>query len=425
MSGSASHARWAGLLASDSALPWALVVIAGAAIQTGLWLISEPATLFSDFYKAYWPVAESLWFDGPGDTWPLAETGAGSFVNIPILAWLFVPLVALGETGSGWAFLALGVVATSAAWRGLTCVATPAPPRERLLLLLFLANGPLVNSLREGNTTQFILLLLVAALALLRTGRDFPAGLVLGFCAVMKLPLLLYAIYFVVRQRWRVVAGGATMILAVALMSLAVHGWEVNVGWYEDSVAPFLGGVIPAFNVQSIDGFLMRLWTGTRDLQDWQPHQPTLLHRVVRLALVAGLLGGSFWLMRRAGAATARGDAGEAARRRELLEYVLVLNLAIVISPISWSHYYLLLLCPWALYLRGSLMLPADEISRRLIWGGIVLASLPVVILPLGPDVFGELMARTVVSVHLAGGFLTLAALARGLWHMARTPLHP
>jgi hypothetical protein len=54
-----------------------------------------------------------------------------------------------------------------------------------------------------------------------------------------------------------------------------------------------------------------------------------------------------------------------------------------------------------------------------------VLASLPVVILPLGPDMFCELMARTVVSVPLAGGFLTLAALARGLWHMARTPLHP
>jgi hypothetical protein len=396
---------------------WAAAVAAGAVIQALLWLVSEPAVRFSDFYKAYYPVAESLWFDGARDTWPLAETGAGSFVNLPIVGWLFVPLVAFGEDNAGWAYLALGVAAVAGIWFLLSRLGRTDRATGPVLLLLILCNGPLVNSLREGNSTHFILLLLIAVLMLQAAGCSFAAGLVLGFCAIMKLPLLLYGLYFLVRGQWRVVAGGAMAIVLTGLLSLAVHGLDANVGWYGDSVAPFLGGVIPAFNVQSIDGFLMRLQTGTGALMDWLPHVPSIFHVIARTLAVAGLLCGSYWLMRRARAPR----PGDRAAERDVLEYVLVLNLAIVISPISWSHYYLFLLLPWALYLCGRLDLPDDAMTNCLMWGGIVLSSLPVVILPLRPDWFGELMARTVVSACLFGGLLTLAALIRSLWHLSRS----
>ena len=420
MSSGTDDSKMSRRLVAGSATAWIVAASAGLAIHMLLWLISEPANRFSDFYKAYYPVAESLWFEGTRDTWPLGETGAGSFVNIPVVAWLFVPLVAFGEAGAGWAFLALGVAATAAAWWLLTRFDRSGKPAGPLLLFLFLANGPLVNSLREGNTTHFILLLLVAALLLWRAQKEFAVGLVLGFCAVMKLPLLLYGIYFMLRRRWRVVAGGVTMIALAGALSIAVHGLDANVGWYDDSVAPFLGGVIPAFNVQSIDGFLMRLETGVRDLQDWLPHTPSIVHRVVRTLIVVGLLGGAFWLMRRASAGEPRPARRQAPGARDLLEFVLVLNLALVISPISWSHYYLLLLLPWALYFSGTLGVPDDGISRRLIWSSIVLSALPVIILPLEPTWLGGLAARTVISVWLFGGLLTLAALARGLWQMKR-----
>ena len=420
MSSGTDDRKVSGWFAGGSANAWIVAGLAGLAVHALLWLISEPPTLFSDFYKAYYPVAESLWFEGARDTWPLAETGAGSFVNLPIVGWLFVPLVAFGETGAGWAFLALGIAVTVAAWRLLMRFDQAGTLAGPLLLFLFLVNGPLINSLREGNTTHFILLLLVVALLLWRAQREFAVGLVLGFCALMKLPLLLYGVYFVVRGRWRVVAGGTTVIALAALLSLAVHGLDANIGWYNDSVAPFLGGVIPAFNVQSIDGFLMRLQTGVKDLQDWLPQTPSIVHRVVRTLIVLGLLGGAYWLMRRAGAGEPRNAGRKAPGAREVLEYVVVLNLALVISPISWSHYYLLLLLPWALYLFGALGLPGDVITRRLVWGSIVLSSLPVIVLPLEQDWIGGLVARTVISAWLFGGLLMLAALARGLWHLKR-----
>ena len=70
---------------------------------------------------------------------------------------------------------------------------------------------------------------------------------------------MLFGLYFLLRGRWRVVAGGATAIGGAVLLSLAVFGLEINIGWYRNCVEPFLGGVMPAFNVQSIDGFLARL----------------------------------------------------------------------------------------------------------------------------------------------------------------------
>jgi hypothetical protein len=395
---------------------FALAALLGVAIQAILWAISEPADLFSDFYKAYFPAAETLWQNGPGPTWETEESSAVGFVNLPILAWLFVPLSLLGEPAAGWVFLGLGVVATSAAYVLLLRLGQLDPWPAAMLALCILANGPLVNSLREGNTTHFVLLLMVAALLLWRAGAGYCAGLLLGLCALLKLPLMLIGLYFLFRRRWRVVAGGASMIGGAVLLSLAVFGIETNIGWYRHCIEPFMGGVMPAFNVQSVDGFLMRLETGPARLMDWNALAAPLWHKIVRnivlsamfiLAFVAVYRGGSGNAAFRDGGAR---DGGE----REVLEFSIVLVLAVVTSPLSWSHYYLLLLLPWALQLGGRLGLSDDAATRWMMGGGMALASLPVVALPLGPDMIGAIVSRSLVSAWLFGGLLMLAALVRG-----------
>jgi len=410
-------------LAGARAGTWLGLALAGAAIHAALWLISEPAEFFSDFYKAYYPVAELLLNDGPLPTWHQEETSAVGFVNVPILGYLFAPLALLDERTAAWAFLALGAAASLGAWALLGRLAGLDARRSLALLFLFLANGPLVNSLREGNTTHFVLVLLILALVLLRDRAEFAAGVVLGVCGVIKLPLLLFGLYFAVRGRWRAVAGGAAAVGATALLSLAVFGFETNRGWYTCCVEPFMSSVIPAFNVQSIDGFLMRLATGAARLQEWEPLAPSAAHRLVRLVLVAALFAGIFWLIWR-GRRQAPVGVSAGLGARDLLEFVLVLNLALVTTPVSWSHYYLWLLLPWGLYLGGRLPLPDDAVTRWMMWGGLVLSALPVVVFPLAPGWLGGLAARTIVSAWLIGGLLTLAALARGALrvHAAREP---
>ena len=396
-------------------------LLAGALMHLALWQISEPPTLFSDLYKAYFPAAEVLWDDGLSASFPFTEIGAGGFVNVPVLAWLFVPLVPIGEDGAGWVFLAVGAAATGLAFLLLRRMARPGTEAAPLLLL-FLVNGPLVNSLREGNTTHFVLLLLILALPLLQKRSDFAAGMLLGLCAVIKLPLLLFGAYFLLRRRWQVVAGGAAAIGGTMLLSVAAFGLDNNINWFNCCVEPFLGGIIPAFNVQSIDGFVVRLVTGTSRLSNWDPMDVPVAYKITRQILFVAALLYVVWVMQRAHPGGTETQHSEATHVREMLEFALVLNLALVLSPISWSHYYALLLLPWGLYLGGRLPMPTDALTRGLLWSGIVLCSLPIVALPLQADLIGEIVARTLVSATFAGGVAMLAVLMRQLHQLGTLP---
>lgn len=388
----------------------------GVAAHLALWQISEPRMLFSDFYKAYFPAGKILWENGPGASFPLK--GTGGFVNLPIVGWLFVPLVPLGKEPAGWAFLALGAAATIAALLVLRKIAYPRAHSGAPLLLLFLLNGPLINSLREGNTTHFVLLLLILAFVCLRRGADFAAGMLLGLCALVKLPFLLYAAYFALRRRWMVIAGGTGTLCAAVLLSVALSGLDNNLIWFHYCIKPFLGGIIPAFNVQSVDSFAVRLITGTSRLTDWSPMSPPGIYGLIRLFIFAIILGSALCIAKRPGGH----EAIHIAPKREALEFSLILTLALVLSPISWSHYYLLLLLPGGLFLGDRLKLFPDILTRRLAWSAIVLGSLPVVMLPLQADAIGETLARTLVSAHFFGGLAWLAALLRSLYLLESLP---
>jgi alpha-1,2-mannosyltransferase len=399
---------------SHPALVCLALVLLGAAIHFALWRISEPAILFSDFFKAYYSAGEAVLDD---EVAALYREGAEvTFVNMPILAFLFAPLARLDDVGAGWIFLALGFTAALASWALLARIGRYRASSAALLAFVFLIDGPMVNSLREGNTTHFLLLLLVLALLLWRAGWDYGAGLVLGFCALFKLPLLLFGGYFLIRRRWRIVAGGATMAALIIGLSLWRFGLATHIAWYRVCVEPYMLGVVPAFNVQSIDAFLLRLSTGAALLQDWAPMPLPPVSRVVRTILLLAIYGAAVALIWRAGRREPLPRMSGALSARDLTEFSLVLTIALVSSPLAWTHYYLLLLLPWSLYQGGLLSLPDDTRSRSLMWGALALISLPVLMPDLSQGVTAELMARTVVSMWLFGGLLMLIALARGAW---------
>ncbi len=402
-------------------LMWLGTIVVGGAIHLALWPLSEPPWIFSDFFKAYWVAGEHLWNGGLNAGYPF--TVRGNWSNLPILAWPFALLVPLGREAAGWAFLVLGVAVTFSAWALLARLSGLRGPGAALLLFLFLINGPLLNSLREGNSTHFVLLIMVAGVACWQAGRDYAAGLAFGICATVKPLLLLIGVYFLARRRWGIVAGGASAIGVAALLSLALFGLAGNILWYEDAVAPYLGHALAAFNVQSIDGFLVRLSTGAEELLYWGPIEPSTLHRVVRYASFALLFGGFVWLMLRAERRGLISPAtGGGLTPQDLLQFSMVLILSLVTSPISWTHYYLVLLLPLGLYLGGRLPLPDDAASRWLFWLGYGLTALPVIMPAMNPDAdppaswLGELAARTIVSAWLFGALVMLASFARGAW---------
>lgn len=413
-----ARARWP---ISHSALVCLVFVLSGAAIHSALWQISEPAILFSDFFKAYYPAGEAVLADEVASLY--REGAEVTFVNMPIMAFLFAPLGRLDDFDAGWIFLALGLTAALASWALLARIGRYRGSSAALLAFIFLINGPMVNSLREGNTTHFLLLLLALALLLWRAGWDYSAGLVLGFCALFKLPLLLFGGYFLLRRRWRILAGGATMAALIIGLSLWLFGLATHIAWYRVCVEPYMLGVIPAFNVQSIDAFLLRLSTGAALLQDWTPMPLPPVYRVVRTILLLAIYGAAVALIWRAGRREPLPRVSGGLSTRDLTEFSLILTVALVSSPLAWTHYYLLLLLPWSLYQGGLLSLPDDTLSRSLMWSALALTSLPVLMPNLSPGLAAELVARTIVSMWLFGGLLMLIALARGAWSMGEATM--
>jgi hypothetical protein len=413
-----ARARWP---ISHSALVCLVFVLSGAAIHSALWQISEPAILFSDFFKAYYPAGEAVLADEVASLY--REGAEVTFVNMPIMAFLFAPLGRLDDFDAGWIFLALGLAAALASWALLARIGRYRGSSAALLAFIFLINGPMVNSLREGNTTHFLLLLLALALLLWRAGWDYSAGLVLGFCALFKLPLLLFGGYFLLRRRWRILAGGATMAALIIGLSLWLFGLATHIAWYRVCVEPYMLGVIPAFNVQSIDAFLLRLSTGAALLQDWAPMPLPPVYRVVRTILLLAIYGAAVALIWRAGRREPLPRVSGGLSTRDLTEFSLILTVALVSSPLAWTHYYLLLLLPWSLYQGGLLSLPDDTLSRSLMWSALALTSLPVLMPDLSPGLAAELVARTIVSMWLFGGLLMLIALARGAWSMGEATM--
>jgi hypothetical protein len=224
--------------------------------------------------------------------------------------------------------------------------------------------------------------------------------------------MLLVLAYFVWKRRWHTVAGAATSIGVIGGASILLFGLASHFNWFQCCVDPFLRGVIPAFNVQSIDGFIVRLETGASRLREWDPLARTMAHQLARIVLVGSALAICYAVMRRdrspADPAVLSGRYGNI--DPQLLDVAIMVVLAVVCSPVSWSHYYLLLLLPWALLL--SEMSPAgDRRVRTLTLVSMVLATLPVLDVPAGPELVREILARTLISSWLFGGLAALAAL--------------
>lgn len=371
-----------------------------------MWRVSDPPELFSDYSQAYHPAGRAIVQDVPRLYARIAgcdESAVCGFVNIPVIAILFAPLsrLSLERAHLAFALLSLGCIAVSMYCLMMLTAATGW--RRWTIAALFVTNGPLFYSFREGNLTHVVLLLLVLALVCIERDEDAWAGALLACAALIKLPLGLLGVYFLVKGRWRVVAGLGVALFALVGTSLLWAGWESHVTWYRESVLPFSSKSLAAFNVQSIDGFLLRL-RADAPLYDWTPIAVDETLKLVRTGMVAVLFTMSGIML---GAGASKGGSKDML----YLEFSVVLCLALIISPISWTHYYLFLLIPFCLYVGGRLPVQQSA-SWSLGMGACMLStSLPVLFLsPSSGNTLGKLfLSHYVFGALCLWGLLCLA----------------
>ncbi|HYK63696.1 MAG TPA: glycosyltransferase family 87 protein, partial [Patescibacteria group bacterium] len=296
---------------------------------------------FSDKYESAWALRHGI-DPYPIDLTPIAselgmETGGLIHASdTPTFLLCFEPLTYLRPRPAFWTWTAINACALAIAMYLLLAHRSGLSARTAWLLAgLMLMSAPLNLNFYWGQSQLIILMLLVSAMRAMERERDGTAGLLIAVAALLRAYPILLVGYFMLRRKWRAVAFalagiGVGLLATVAMLGLAqtlsyVHGAAWVAGY----------SMMSRFDNLSLGPFVSRtFWalTGTApgSSADW------IRRAIVTIADVA-VLG----IAIRATLA----DAGRDDPDWRI--YSLWIATAIVLSPVGWHHYLVLLAIPF------------------------------------------------------------------------------
>ncbi|HET6955093.1 MAG TPA: glycosyltransferase family 87 protein [Vicinamibacterales bacterium] len=377
--------------------------IATAVVLAGALLALTSGPILIDFYKAYLYAGNAV-LSQPST---LYDCNRGQcFVNLPIVALLFAPLAPLDPSIAGVAFSAAGAALLVAAVRRMA--------RGRsadTIVWMALLSGPIYYSVRIGNTTHMLLLPLLMAFGRLADGSGAGgAGAILAALSLLKPPLALFLPYLVLRRHFRAAVAMSACAACIVAASIAWFGIDLHAFWFREFVINQGSRPIAAYNVQSVNGFLAHLLTRGH-LRDWYPIDAGPRFSMLSAALSAALVAAVLFECWRAGS-----PKTSAAHHVEL---GMVLCLTVLVAPISWTHYDLLLLIPGAaLVTRWASLEPR---CRAGLAAALILIAPPVVVLSVQSRIGNALYERLLVSHYFAGAVVLLAVLMAERQRISKT----
>jgi hypothetical protein len=355
------------------------------------------ANFYGDFLAAFpsWTLAARFgrldFFRGQ-----LAERWSGYFGHAhswhygPLLHFVTIPLFAFPTLRSAyvaWLFVNYAIVA-AAAVVAMFVVDRGRPTATTIVvvLVLFANFNPLYEALTERVIELSELLLLFAAFAWLQRGRNAAAGAAVGAAAMMKFLPLIFVPHFVLKGRWRGVAGASAVIAVVAIATQFVLGWQHSGIFHQ-----LAGGAIVSSELdQSLPGFLRRLF-------GWM-HWPAVA-TVSRLAILAALGALCLFML------YVRRCEGT-----DDLEWSVLAIAMILFLPHNQQYYMVFLLFPY-------LMLYA-RYRQRWTWRALpaavslLLVAAPVPFSLFGPDAFPRYLRA---GIPFVGAAILAAVLVREL----------
>jgi len=149
----------------------------------------------------------------------------GTFINPPLLAWLWTPLVAFPEPVAYLIWTLLGLAALVWAWY----LAAPFTGLARVTMLLAgLALWPVMEAFYFGQPTMFVFALVATAWWLMRRNHMLWAGVALAFATTLKPQVVvLIPVCLLAAGMWRPIvslAASGAVIAAVSALSLGSSG---------------------------------------------------------------------------------------------------------------------------------------------------------------------------------------------------------
>jgi hypothetical protein len=152
------------------------------------------------------------------------------FEHPPFEAALLSPLAAVPFR---WAYMLWGFI------NATICLAVmlmmrrylPSPIEDLGYVTLWLVFAPLGVALYQGQSSLILLALYAGSFALLEGGNEMAAGAALGFGLFKFQFVLPFALIFLLRKKWRYLAGFACTAAVLLLLSLAIVGRQGMLGY--------------------------------------------------------------------------------------------------------------------------------------------------------------------------------------------------
>jgi len=247
-----------------------IVILAARGIVPAM---SQVDTDFPNYFTAAKIVADGgdvdrlyddSWFQGQMRRYQIGHTPGGKFTPFPPpTALLLVPLTRLQPLNALRVLTAVSVLCLTCSIILLARIL--AWSRIDAAVFVLLSGYAVLNALRFGQ--PYILASLSCVLGYYAFGKGRPslAGMCFGIFAPIKYFPVVILIYFAFRKQWRVVLGGAAMILAVASVSVGVLGWKIHEDFLSSVFRNHLTGnasVLDPFSAvyQSFDTLFRRLF---------------------------------------------------------------------------------------------------------------------------------------------------------------------
>jgi hypothetical protein len=267
----------------------------------------------------------------------------------PVLLTLARPVVHL--LGPSSAFLACSAMTVAAAllaaWALLAWADVPTGSRAwQLGLVLVIGWQPVLASLSLGQVSVVLGALVIGAWAAARRERDLLAGTLLGLAAAIKVYPLLFFPFLLMRRPRAAMAGLAMMALTVIATGLASGFGQFTAFWQAArSITREFGAATNNY----------ALWARLAPLGEWV-HSPWFMGSIVALFTAAtAVVAALRWR-----------PAGRWSPQCFDLDAGAFACLTTVLSPVSWQHYFFMLLLPLAVTLR--LVLASGSTRAAVAW---------------------------------------------------------
>lgn len=271
-----------------------------------------------------------------------------TYITPPFHVILLLPFVPLGYEKARIAFLLLN---NFLLFSSLALILKarendrPSMPQFLLALLLVFTLEPIYVSLELGQVDFVILFLIAVAFWGYKSGRNVIVGVCLGLATMIKLSPAILIIYFLWKREFSVFVSAVAATFLAGAVSWMVANHEAML-FFSTAILPALLKGTAFFQNQSLNGFFSRLFVEPGlyySLQEF-PSIPQVraLTAVASLALVAI---GAFVTRKRISRNSLRFD----------LELSLAIVTMLLVSTISWEHYFTWLLLPFLVLLNPKL----------------------------------------------------------------------